>query len=185
MLQSNSYLLRDEATGALALIDCGAFSKPLREAIAETGGDLRYILLTHGHFDHTQGIAAAKKEYPAARSCIGAQDAPMMEIRPDVLLEDGDVIQLGESRLRAIAAPGHSPGGICFLDEADGLLFTGDTLFREEVGRDDLPGGNWAALVASIQRLYALEGDCRVLPGHGPASGLAHERANNPYVKMK
>jgi len=197
MLESNSYVLRDES-GALALIDCGVFSRPLREAITSAGGDLRYILLTHGHFDHTQGVPAAKEAFPAARVCIGAQDAPFLrgersvipgrhtretKMEPDVLLQEGDVIPVGGSGLRVISAPGHSPGGVCFLSGADGLLFTGDTLFREEVGRDDLPGGDWAALVASIRRLYALEGDYDVLPGHGPASSLEHERGNNPYVR--
>ena len=199
MIESNSYILRDEATGALALIDTGVFNRLVRECIAAQGGGLRYILLTHGHFDHIQGAAAAKEAYPAAQIGISREDAAYLRgeidsipgrvsrhkspVMPDLLLHDGDTLQIGESQLRVIAAPGHTQGGACFCSEEDRLLFTGDTLFFEEVGRDDLPGGDWETLRASILRLYALEGDYTVLPGHGPASTLEHERHKNPYVR--
>jgi len=183
-LESNSYIARDRATGALALIDCGVFNKRVREAIAEAGGDLRYILLTHGHFDHVRGVPAAKAAYPGAQVCICAEDVPLLRSeKADLLLHGGEIIPLDDSSLRVISVPGHSPGGLCFLSEK--LLFTGDTLFRGEVGRADLPGGDWPTLCASIKELYALEGDYKVLPGHGPPSSLEHERRNNPYVKME
>ena len=197
MLESNCYILNEN--GALALIDCGIFTRAVRESIAEQGGDLRYILLTHGHFDHIQGVAKAKEAYPAAQICIGERDAPYLTgevdtmpgrvsfhkspIEPDRLLKHGDVITLGESGLRVIGTPGHTPGGVCFYAEKEQLLFTGDTLFFEEVGRADLPGGDWDVLQASVRRLYELPGDCTVLPGHYQVSSLEHERRNNPYVK--
>ena len=196
MLESNCYILNDG--GALALVDCGVFSRRVREAIAEQGGDLRYILLTHGHFDHIQGVASARAAYPDAQVGIGEGDAPSLtgemedgprghRVRnpatPDLLLRDGDVLTLNESSLRVIGTPGHSRGGICLLAEAEQLLFTGDTLFCEEVGRVDILGGDWSALCDSIRRLYVIPGDCAVLPGHGPASSLEHERRHNPYVK--
>ena len=198
MLESNCYILNDN--GALALVDCGIFSRAVREAVAEQGGDLRYILLTHGHFDHIQGVAAAKQAYPAAQVYIGEADAAYLTgemdtmpgrasfhkrpIAPDLLLKDGDVLPLGESSLRVIATPGHTHGGVCFYAEQEQLLFTGDTLFREEVGRADLPGGDWPVLQASVRRLYELPGDCVVLPGHYQASSLEHERRHNPYVRL-
>ena len=197
MLESNCYILNDG--GVLALIDCGIFTRAVREAIAEQGGDLRYILLTHGHFDHIQGVAKAKEAYPAAQVCIGEADAPYLTgemdslpgrpsfhkspIAPDLLLKDGDVLPLGDSTLRVNETPGHTPGGVCFYAEKERLLFTGDTLFFEEVGRADLPGGDWAVLQESVRRLYELPGACAVLPGHYRASTLEHERRNNPYVK--
>jgi len=198
MLESNCYILN--SGGALALIDCGIFTRAVREAIAGQGGDLRYILLTHGHFDHIQGVASAKAAYPAAQICIGEADAAYLTgemdslpgrvsvhkspIAPDRLLKDGDTISLGESSLRVIATPGHTPGGVCFFAGKERLLFTGDTLFHEEVGRADLPGGDWAVLQDSVRRLYELPGDCTVLPGHYRASTLEHEGKNNPYVRV-
>ena len=183
ILESNCYILSDN--GALALVDCGIFNRAVREEVAAQGGDLRYILLTHGHFDHVQGVASAKAAYPAAQVCIGAGDADGLK-KPavaDMQLQDGDVIQLGGSTLRVLSTPGHTRGGVSYLIELERLLFTGDTLFYEEVGRDDLPGGDWPTLQASVRRLLALPGDCVVLPGHGQASSLEHERACNPYVK--
>jgi glyoxylase-like metal-dependent hydrolase (beta-lactamase superfamily II) len=199
---SNCYLLRDEATNALALTDCGAYHPCVAAAIEKSGGDLQYLLLTHGHFDHIDGAAAVKNAYPAVKIAIGANDAPYLrgEIgtfraapqkkrvhpAPDILFEDGDTLLLGQSVLEVLATPGHTPGGVSLfyrfpvpIGETLGLLLTGDTLFFEQVGRDDLPGGDWATELRSLKRLLALPGDYTVLPGHGRATTLAYERQHN------
>ncbi|MDR1734476.1 MAG: MBL fold metallo-hydrolase [Oscillospiraceae bacterium] len=199
MLRNNTYILKDEESGALAVIDCGFYNRRLEEAIRAAGGSLQWILLTHGHFDHVEGAAKAKATFPHAKVAIGKEDAPYLRgemptvskrplapaacIAADWELSDGDVIPLGASFLSVMHTPGHTPGGVCFVAAAEQLIFSGDTLFFEDVGRDDLPGGDWEQEKNAILRLYALPGDYTVLPGHNQPTTLNHERQFNPYVR--
>ena len=174
-LENNCYLLVDDATNQSALIDCSAFNGDMLDLIGET--DLKYILLTHGHFDHIGGVNGVKEKF-GCKVAIGEKDSHMQAA--DILLSDGDIITLGETEIRVIATPGHTKGGVCYI--AGGSLFTGDTLFRLSCGRTDFEGGSVPEMMQSLKKLAALEGDFTVYPGHEEFSTLAYERQFNPYM---
>ena len=189
-LRANSYLLTENGRDAV-LIDCGG-SEALAQA-RRRGLQVAYVLLTHGHFDHVFGCAAAQ-EAGAKVGCSEAERA-FLEAGPDLGLamglsvppftvdftfRDGDVLDLCGMRFAVIASPGHTPGGVCF--RAGQALFTGDTLFLEGVGRTDFPGGSAAQLRQSVRRLLAIDGDLAVYPGHDDPTSLAHERQYNPFA---
>lgn len=189
-LETNCYIVWDEASGEGVIIDPG--DEPDRILELSGGLDIKYIVLTHAHFDHA-GAVPELKEATGARVALhpgdleayrsvaeqaafwGFDSGPMPE--PDVMLEDGDELKAGALRLRVLHTPGHSPGGICLL--GDGVLFSGDTLFQGSVGRTDFSGGSASQLLESFRRLMALPAETVVLPGHGPASTIGAERTGN------
>ena len=203
-LEENTYLVWDEKSGEAAIIDAGMWCdeeyRQVESFIAAHHLTLKYALLTHAHFDHIYGLSFIRHRYDILPMCH-ADDVGTYQSQPDMmrefgielqeplppfarLLADGDVITLGEDlSLSVIHTPGHTPGGCCFYDKEDGVLFSGDTLFRASVGRTDLPGGNPVAEFQSIrQRILTLPPDTQILPGHGPHSTIAWEQQNNPYV---
>ena len=193
-LQENCYIAYDEDKVAV-VIDPGDEGQKLVEAIRNRGLDVRYILLTHGHFDHTGAVMEIKNEF-GAKLCVSGEDAEMFtdpqlslamrqrwkpeDISIDLLLSDGDVIEAGKMRFEVIATPGHSKGSVTY--RCENVLFTGDTLFQGDCGRTDLYGGSYEQIKASLRRLADLEGDYQVLPGHGPDSTLEEERLHNMYM---
>ena len=187
-LGTNCYLLEDEHTRAAAVIDPGGDGARIEAQLLADGAELKLILLTHAHFDHTGGVAelhAAHPEvpvflHPADASRLGSQVFPPIGA-PTVPYGDGDVVKLGDLDIQVLHTPGHTPGGVCLL--VGDALFTGDTLFQGSMGRIDFEGGSYEDIMASLARLAHLPGDFRVLPGHMDASTLERERKTNYYIR--
>ncbi len=187
---TNVYVLADGRTREAIAIDTATPSLAwIRESLEDRGWTLRLIVSTHGHWDHIGDNAAVAAHtgaeiavHPADRHRL-LEPAPLFapfEVVPSVPaveLAEGGEIRFGEIRLRVLHTPGHTEGSVCLLAVDEGILFSGDTLFSGGWGRVDLPGGSAEAMVESIVRLGGLEDPTRVMPGHGPATTIARERA--------
>lgn len=194
-----AYLIGDTITGDALVIDPADDTEKIITEAKNNKLHINYIVNTHGHVDHTGGNARMKK-LTGAKIIIHEEDAvmltstPAMLLRmfraeqsppPDILVKDGDTINIGNLSLKVLHTPGHSPGGISLY--IPGFVFTGDTLFVENVGRTDLPGASWNAMHKSImERLLTLPDDTKVMPGHNygrtPMSTIGHERKYNPAI---
>lgn len=186
---TNCYILADEKTKAAAIIDPGDDVPEIMEMVKKDKLDVRAIFLTHGHYDHVGGVAALRKKYKDIPVYLHPEDAgkdtelmPTRALDPVTLWRDGDVVMGGELQVEVLHTPGHSAGSVTL--RCQDVLFTGDTLFTQSVGRTDFPGGSQEALMASLKRLGELEGDYQVLPGHDTFTSLDQERQGNPYLKQ-
>jgi len=188
-LGTNCYLLVDETTNKAAVVDPGGDAERIQAALEQMGVELEYILLTHGHYDHTTGVPDLHQAYPQAKIYIHQADAngagstlfPLASQVDDLLLYDeGDELTMGSLTLHIMHTPGHSAG--CVTIRVGDVLFTGDTLFCGSMGRTDLRGGNYEQIMASLKRLYQLEGDFHVCPGHDRISTLEQERQTNFFM---
>lgn len=193
-MDNNCSLIIDEKTNQSALVDCNEFSQKMIDMIGDT--DLKYILLTHGHFDHIIGVKSVKEKY-GAQVVISKEDEPMLNssklslavfcnapqnnVDADIIVKDGDEITLGEIKIKVMATPGHTSGSVCYI--AENCIFSGDTLFYCSCGRTDFPSGSPEQMMASLQKLKALDGDYKVYTGHNNLTTLDFERKNNPYMK--
>jgi glyoxylase-like metal-dependent hydrolase (beta-lactamase superfamily II) len=196
---TNCYIIACTETGASAVIDPGSPDPWIEATLKEHGLKPSLILLTHGHLDHIGAVAATKTATGAAVAVHG-DDAPMVADpklngslyfgqpvtapAPDRLLKDGDEVKVGNLTFTVIHTPGHTPGGCCFYLAADGgHLFAGDTLFAGSIGRTDLAGGDFTALIESIKgKLLTLPPDTVVYPGHGPTTSIGDEKDYNPFL---
>lgn len=191
MMENNVYLLWDDESKNACLIDASGKESRIAEDAAKLGLDVQYIILTHGHFDHTDGLDFYKEAFPNAQLVAAKKEAKMLYDRKlskgkggivaDIQVVDGDTVMLGNEEIRFIETPGHSTGSMCIL--AGKNLFSGDTLFQASVGRTDFYGGSWEDLEASIHnKLFILPDDTRVLPGHMDETTIGFEKRYNPFV---
>lgn len=195
-MDNNCYLLTDEKSGECALIDCPDFNDEVEAFIGDKKP--KYILLTHGHYDHILGVKKAREKY-GSLVYIGEKDAQMLEssklslavfcmrdrtqepTKADFFLRDGKVIMLGDLEIKVMSTPGHTQGSVCYICE--NVIFTGDTLFRLSYGRTDFPGGSMMDMKNSLKKLANLDGDYIVYAGHGKDSTLDFERQHNELLR--
>ncbi len=194
-LQVNSYMVWDEETNKGFIVDPGGYSPKIEQTIKENNIDLEYIILTHGHVDHIGGVEWVKavtgakivgteeevEMFENSRINMSADFGESITFSPDVIVDDMDTMKIGNMELLFIKTPGHSKGGMCI--KVDKALFSGDTLFHSSVGRTDFYGGSMPTLVKSIkEKLFTLDDDVKVFPGHMGTTTIGYEKEHNPFV---
>ena len=195
MVATNCYIVYDEKSREAAVIDPGDNATSILSAAKKEKLDIKYVLLTHAHFDHIlaahEVLAATHAQYvvPEGDLCLLKREnmgqfrslaSAYVEDKPDLLANEGTQVTFGGMTATYMNTPGHTPGSSVI--RIGDCLFTGDTLFRHECGRCDLEGGDFGQMLRSLRRLHDLEGDYKVLPGHEGISSLSEERAANPYM---
>lgn len=192
-LMTNCYLLCDEQAKVCAVIDPGDEAGRIADAVERSGCQLRYVLLTHGHYDHFTGLAGLLEKYdvpvyihPAdaeeGRNNPWSLKFPRLDEAHQRWYGEGDTLTLGSLIIHVLSTPGHSKGSVCLLVE--NVIFAGDTLFYGSCGRTDFPGGDYKEMLLSLARLARLEGNYKVYPGHDRPTDLDWERRMNPYMRQ-
>lgn|SRR5574344_106536 len=198
-LDANNYLLIDEETKEAVLIDCSTSNDKFVEDIKSLGVKLKYILLTHGHFDHILGVDKFKKVF-GVETYVSKSDIEQIQAAPQMMqfyggiepfdittinhfVKEGNIFTIGKTEIKAIETPGHTQGGMSYL--ADGKIFSGDTLFQTSVGRTDLPGGDLRKIVHSVKDvLFAFPDETEVFPGHGDKTTIGYEKKFNEILNI-
>jgi glyoxylase-like metal-dependent hydrolase (beta-lactamase superfamily II) len=194
----NCFILGDKQSNEGVVVDPGADGELVLAAVARFGLKIKYVINTHGHFDHI-GSNRAVVEQTGAELFIHEKDVPLLSLArksaqmyglqvddspaPSRHLTDGMQLNFGKRTIEVLHTPGHTQGGCCLLLRNEQVVITGDTLFADSVGRTDLPGGSHEQLIASIkEKLMPLPDETVVWPGHGPSSTIGRERRLNPYI---
>jgi len=200
MFEENCYLYACPKTREAAIIDPGDEAQRILETIQEHKLIPKYIINTHGHIDHICAIDEVSEVYPVPLAIHPAdlpmytdernaqmygRTAPLVKRKPDILLKEGDQITFGTLTLEILHTPGHTPGGICLVSQPH-CVFSGDTLFYRGIGRTDFVGGDYAQIEQSIRhKLYTLDDNLVVFPGHGEPTTIAEEKHENPFVTVE
>lgn len=197
-IDNNNYLLIDETSKEAALVDCSSVDDRIQNELEKQGVTLKYILLTHGHFDHIAGIRpnlgfgevlpkivmhkADLDWLKKANQYLPMFGMPEITIPTiDIFVEDGSIIELGSLKIKVLHTPGHTQGGVCYL--VDNCLFSGDTIFKEAVGRCDLEGGDFNQIVESIEtKIFTLPPETEIYPGHGRTTTVEWEKLHNRFL---
>lgn len=197
MVGTNCYVVSNEETSECFLVDPGAYSDKVIAYIREHELKPQAILLTHGHFDHIMGLDGVLREFPIPvyaqeEEEILLKDAsynasvsygPAYTFSGASYIKDGQILELAGMTIRAIHTPGHTIGGCCYYIESEHVLFSGDTLFQDSVGRTDFPTGSQSQLVRSIrEKLLGLPEETVVCPGHMSETTIGHEKKYNPFL---
>ena len=197
----NIYLYYDHKSREGVLIDSGCSESDknaIAAFIAKNNITVKGILLTHGHYDHIIAVDEMRL-LTSTVVCSHEKEKEILEnpnlnlsvnmgmnlsVTPENFFADGDVFQVGDTTLKVLHTPGHTPGGVCYFDEKNGILFSGDTLFEESIGRSDFPSGDHQTLLESImEKLITLPDNTKVYPGHGPSTTICYEKHNNPFLR--
>ena len=197
-LQVNTYLVVDEETNKGFVVDPGGYNPVLAKKVKEENIEIEYIFITHGHSDHICGVNEHKAEFEGAKVVAHKEEEAMLHdtrynfstefgmpytVDADVYANEGDEFIVGNMELKIIHTPGHSPGGMCIYAANENVLFSGDTLFRQSVGRTDFPGCSFKVLAESIKRkLFLLPDETQVFPGHMGPTQIGFEKRSNPFV---
>lgn len=199
MLMVNTYLVIDENTKKGFIVDPGGFDKKLCSVVEQSGISLEYIILTHGHVDHIGGVEDYRKKFPQIKVIAAKAELEMLKnpdfnmsnvmgispvsLVPDITVVEGDCISVGDIDIRFVMTPGHSPGGMCIIIDKEKVVFSGDTLFAQSIGRTDFPGCSFEKLINSIkEKLFVLDDDTVVYPGHMNSTSIGFEKRHNPFV---
>lgn len=199
MLQSNCLILGDELTHEAIVVDPGDNADEILSVLKRHGLQVKTIVLTHGHFDHVGAVARVKAATGAPVLMNDADNetyshvdeqaawvgmAPPEPFEVDGPLRDGDVLKLGKREVSVLHTPGHTPGSVCLWIPSEKMLISGDTLFRDSVGRTDLQGGDFQQIMMSIRtKLLPLPDDTTVFPGHGAPTSIGRERQSNYFLQ--
>lgn len=196
---TNCYIVNRAGSNKAVVIDPGSNAPKILEHLEKNNLSPEAILLTHGHFDHFEGVpgileSVRCKTYifeeemrlirdPAMNGSTGLMGRGTA-IEPECTVRDGEVLHIADIDFKVIHTPGHTAGGCCYhVEEKEEYLFAGDTIFMESIGRTDLPTGNMSQILSSIrEKILTLPDETRIFPGHGPVTDVGYERANNPYA---
>lgn len=197
--QENCSIIWCEKTMEGAIVDPGGEFELLVKAVEKLNVNITKILLTHGHLDHVGAAKALANHYhvkiygPQQEDKFLLDNLPQQSVQfgfpfceafePDIWLQEGDIVQIGDEQLSVLHCPGHTPGHIVFIHHQQRVALVGDVLFNNSIGRTDFPRGNYTDLISSIKnKLFVLGDDITFIPGHGPTSTFGQERINNPFL---